>query len=234
MLIHFFIGLRGVRARGARSAPMASGAARAFAALAGFGKRHPVLFGCGISAFKTSSSDYVAQMYVEKRDHLDLRRNFVFFSWGLLYLGGVQYFIYVQLFTKRLFPSAAAFASKSFREKLADKMGQKVVLQQVFLDQFVHHPFMLFPAFYQVKEFIEGGRPMDGLRKCWANWFEDCKVCWSIWVPAFLVNFSVCPTWMRVPFVAVVSFGFTIIFSSLRGEPQKLEDQEPSSATKRD
>ena len=34
-----------------------------------------------------------------------------FGSFGLFYLGGVQYFIYVPLFS-RLFPNAAAFAGK--------------------------------------------------------------------------------------------------------------------------
>ena len=28
-----------------------------------------------------------------------------------------------------------------------------------------HHPFILYPAFYQVKEFIEGGTPSEGVAK---------------------------------------------------------------------
>lgn len=200
-------------------------------AVAGFGKKHPVIFGCSISALKTSSSDFVAQTVIEKKDSVDWRRNSVFFAWGLLYLGGVQYFIYVRLFAHRLFPGAASFAAKPIREKIADKAGQKAVIQQVFLDQFVHHPFFLFPAFYQVKEFIEGGKPEDALRKCWKNWREDCMVCWSIWVPAFLVNFSFCPIWMRVPFVAVVSFGFTIILSCMRGAQESLPELSSSEGS---
>ena len=39
------------------------------------------------------------------------RRTVAFGSFGLFYLGGVQYFIYVPLFS-RLFPNAAAFAGK--------------------------------------------------------------------------------------------------------------------------
>eukprot|EP00971_Amphidinium_carterae_P194790 3865241-Amphidinium_carterae.1 len=161
---------------------------------------------------------------------------------GALYLGGVQYGIYVKLFGERLFPSAcvarhaqtfhrfvsfryfqlclclaprmggvhswqdlarcavrlwcarvcactgaASFAAKPIREKLTDRHGQLVVLKQIFLDQVrvrhrsackdaptectkgieqrvgqrtcrhgvsaaIHHPFVLFPAFYQVKD----------------------------------------------------------------------------------
>ena len=51
------------------------------------------------------------------------------------------------------------------------------------------------------------------------NMREDCIVCWTTWIPAFLVNFSVMPMWGRVPFVAAVSFGFTTYFSFLRGGP---------------
>ncbi|CAE8614460.1 unnamed protein product, partial [Polarella glacialis] len=106
-------------------------------------------------SLKTSGSDIFAQKYIEGREEIDFRRNLVFLTWGLLYLGGVQYFLYVHLFTRRLFPTASAFAAKPLREKIADTAGQGIVLQQVFVDQFVHHPFFLFPAFYQVKEFIE-------------------------------------------------------------------------------
>ena len=85
---------------------------------------HPIKFGVGISAIKTSAADFVAQRVVEGRDTLELQ-----------------------------------------------------------------------------------------------NMREDCIVCWTTWIPAFLVNFSVMPMWGRVPFVAAVSFGFTTYFSFLRGGP---------------
>jgi hypothetical protein len=189
--------------------------------------RHPLAFGVGISAAKTSLGDYIAQIHLEKKQHLDLRRSAVFFAWGAFYLGGVQYFVYSVLFPRVLFPSAASFVAKPVSQRLADRAGQLVVLKQVVLDQFVHHPFMLFPCFYVVKEFIEvgamkAGTMQDALGKYRANIWEDCKVCWSTWVPAFLFNFSVCPLWGRVPFVATVSMGFTVYFSYLRGGRQAL------------
>ena len=128
---------------------------------------HPIKFGVGISAIKTSAADFVAQRVVEGRETLDRRR----------------------------------------------------------LDQFIHHPFMLFPCFYLVKETIEkpdaGAAAIwsEGRRKQLQNMREDCIVCWTTWIPAFLVNFSVMPMWGRVPFVAAVSFGFTTYFSFLRGGP---------------
>lgn len=194
-----------------------------WAAFRTFPQRRPVLFGCGFSALKTSAADYVTQKYVEGREEIDHRRNLVFFTWGALYLGGVQYFIYVELFGKRMFPQAAQFAAQSLRQKLRDTAGQRRMLAQVAIDQFLHHPFMLFPCFYMVKETIEGGALREGLRKCWSNWSEDCVALWKLWIPAFVVNFSFCPMHMRVPMVAVVSFVWTCYFSFLRGAPQSLE-----------
>ena len=204
-------------------------------------RRRPFAFGVTVSAVKTAAADYIAQTVIERREQLDRRRSLLFFLWGAGYLGGVQYFVYVHLFTRLLFPSAAAFAAKPLRAKLADPAGIRTMLSQVGLDQFVHHPFVLFPCFYTVKEFVQsgggggggggGGPPSperivaSAMRKYQQNLREDCLVCWKIWVPTFVVNFSFCPIWARVPFVAVVSFGFMTYWSLLRGEPIRDEGE---------
>ncbi len=197
------------------------------ARLAALPRERPFAFGVGISTVKTVAADAMAQFLLEKRATLDKRRSAIFAAWGALYLGGVQYFIYVHLFARVLFPSAASFVAKPLRERMLDRAGQLVVIKQVAIAQFLHHPFMLFPAFYCVKEFIErgtfGGEAVHtALTKYRLNVFEDLRVCWSTWIPAFLFNFSVCPLWARIPFVATVSFGFTTYFSFLRGKPQAL------------
>merc|ERR1719159_574472 len=99
-------------------------AARFFGTLRSFPIQHPVLFGCGVSALKTGASDFTTQRFVEGKEKINWTRNAVFWTWGCVYLGGVQYFIYVKLFAKHLFPSAPAFVAKPFREKLADRAGQ--------------------------------------------------------------------------------------------------------------
>lgn len=190
-------------------------------------RSHPFAFGVGISCAKTVAADATAQLYVEGRETLDRRRSAVFAVWGACYLGGVQYFIYVTLFARYLFPSAAKFVAKPVAERLADRAGQLTVLKQVALDQFVHHPFVLFPTFYCVKESIEQHTfnarvARTALAKYRTNAVEDLKACWGTWVPAFLFNFSINPLWARIPFVAVVSFGFTTYMSFLRGKPQTL------------
>lgn len=197
--------------------------------------RYPFAFGVGISTCKTGAADYITQIYVERRETIDRRRSAVFLLWGAAYLGGVQYFLYVHLFSRVLFPSAAAFVAKPLSARLADRAGQATVLKQVALDQFIHHPLMVFPCFYVVKELIEdgsrglGASARSGLAKYARNAREDLAVCWRTWIPAFLFNFSVCPIWARIPFVAAVSFGFTAYFSLLRGAPETGEGEEGSA-----
>eukprot|EP00452_MALV-II_sp_L67-6_P000149 gene149-152_t len=188
-------------------------------------ERHPFLFGVVVSSAKTGAADVVVQRYVERKDTLDYRRVALFGAWGAGWLGGVQYGLYVKCFG-RLFPHAEAFALKPLAAKLLDRAGQKNVVKQVILDQFVHHPFGLFPAFYTLKTGMEtdfslgwNGTVRRAMALYRENWREDLMWCWRVWIPAFLLNFSFCPMWLRVPFVAAVSFGWTMLLSFLRGDP---------------
>jgi hypothetical protein len=197
--------------------------------LRGLPYNHPLAFGIAISATKTGAADVMAQVYLEGRpvEGIDGRRTVIFFTWGALWLGGVQYFLYNHLFARVLFPSVGTFVSKSLVERMADRAGQRIVVMQVGLDQLVHHPFFLFPAFYCVKETIERGvisheGTCAALLKYRANIWNDCLMCWKWWVPTFLLNFSLAPLHLRVPITAVVSFAFTSAFSFQRGARQKL------------
>lgn len=128
---------------------MSSAVARAnlWSRLKSVPSEHPFAFGVVVSGVKTSFSDLLVQKVVERKENIDWKRNMAFASFGFIYLGGVQYAIYVPLFGK-LFPRTASFVAKPFREKLKDTKGIMGTLAQVFLDQAVHHPLMYFPAFY--------------------------------------------------------------------------------------
>jgi len=184
-----------------------------------FPATRPLVFGATLASVKTAGSDYAAQRLVEGRMEIDMRRNSVFFVWGLLYLGGVQYFIQVRLFTHYLFPRAAAFVAQQLQRKLTDRAGQFMVAKQVGLDMFVVHPFMFFPLFYQLKAFVEGTSANEALQRCWRNWGGDLRALWLLWIPAQTFNFAFCPVWARIPFVAVVSTLYTVILSTMRGSP---------------
>ena len=105
--------------------------------IATFARANPMAFGVGFSCAKTSVSDLVVQVFVERRENIDWKRNAAFASFGFGYLGIVQYSLYVPVFS-RLFPQAEKFAAKSLREKAADFKGQAALAAQVFLDQCVH------------------------------------------------------------------------------------------------
>jgi hypothetical protein len=193
-------------------------------------------FGAGFSCAKTSAADLLVQKYIEKREEVDWKRNSAFAAFGLLYLGGVQYAIYVPLFS-RLFPSAATFTAKTFRQKLADVPGMINVAKQTALDQLVHHPFLYFPVFYTTKIMVtEGVGPLEGCAKGLAvyveNYKEDLPALWKIWVPATLVNFAFSPMWFRIPFVACTSMVWTCILSAMRGSAE-VELGRPSRVTPR-
>jgi predicted amino acid-binding ACT domain protein len=186
--------------------------------------KYPFAFGVILSGFKTSFSDLLVQKVVERKENVDWKRNAAFAAFGFIYLGGVQYTLYVPVFG-RLFPNAAQFAAKSLRHKLQDVRGMWQLLAQTFCDQCVHHPFMYFPAFYVTRELVmgpsnnESGKPEIGrvLSEYRRNMTEDLLALWKIWVPATLFNFAFMPMHLRIPFVAGVSLLWTCVLSAMRG-----------------
>ena len=54
-------------------------------------KRNALFFGSTITGVKTCVADILVQTQYEKRETIDWRRNFVFSSFGLCYLGAFQY-----------------------------------------------------------------------------------------------------------------------------------------------
>ena len=180
--------------------------------------KHPFAFGVTISTVKTSFSDLLVQKVVEKRDEIDWRRNLVFASFGCMYLGGVQYVIYVPLFSK-MFPNAARFAAMPLKEKLKDTRGMLNVVAQVFIDQCIHHPLLYFPVFYTTKDLVmaEEFSVMESLNEYKRNMKDDLIALWKIWVPSTMINFAFMPMWGRIPWVAGTSLLWTCILSAMRG-----------------
>jgi predicted amino acid-binding ACT domain protein len=181
-------------------------------------KEYPLAFGIVFSGLKTSFSDLLVQKVVEQREQVDWKRNAAFATFGFIYLGGVQYALYVPIFG-RMFPTAAAFAAKTWRQKLHDARGMRNLCAQVFLDQCVHHPLLYFPAFYCTKELVMHENP--DLRRVLGeyrqNMREDLKALWQIWVPATFFNFAFMPMWGRIPCVATTSLVWTCVLSAMRG-----------------
>lgn len=170
-------------------------------------KAKPLVTAFVTSGLKTSAADMFAQKIIEGRDEMDWKRHGIFVTFGFLYLGGFQYYLYNVKFTQICAPLTAAFGHKA------------VSPLKTFLDQGIHHPFIYFPTFFLMKTVLEG-KP-DPVTTAWnkyqAEIWDSCKACWAVWVPAQLINFAFVPRHFRVPFVALTSFGWTIIFSTMQG-----------------
>ena len=194
-------------------------------------QRFPLATGVGISCVKTSAADLIVQTTVERREHVDWRRNAVFAAFGAGYLGGVQYLLYCRLFPL-LFPSASRFAALPLRQKLTDTMGQRELVAQVCCDQLLHIPFLYYPTFYVLKASIVSGQmTLSGTRDALNDYrkvaISDNMAQWCFFAPAATLNFGFSPLWLRVPVVAAVSFLWTMVLSYRRGSvPAKQE--EPS------
>lgn len=189
-----------------------------------FAKTRPLVFSIGFTSFKTGLADFVTQTQIEKRETLDVKRNATFWLFGAWFLGGVQYGVYVKLFS-RLFPRAEAFALLPLREKLRDTAGQATVVKQVALDMLVWEPFFYFPTFYQTKFWVQGRDPLDAWRTYCRNISSDIVDMWRFGVPAFFFNFTFCPMWARVPFVGLYSLFWTMYLSFQRGSEGSTEPQ---------
>mmetsp|Transcript_37826 Transcript_37826/g.52527 ORF Transcript_37826/g.52527 Transcript_37826/m.52527 type:complete len:238 (+) Transcript_37826:146-859(+) len=173
-------------------------------------KAHPFPVGFATTGIKTSAADLFAQKVIERREEIDWRRQATFTIFGFFYLGGFQYSLYNSVFPKICLPIKTAYKTH----------GRSIsVLAQVFVDQALHHPFLYFPSFYFVKA-IATGEPnkLDfTVNKYKAEIVESVQALWMVWVPCQIVNFGLVPMHFRIPFVAGVSFGWTVILSVMQG-----------------
>lgn len=190
-------------------------------------KSSPFAFGFFYSGIKTSLCDLMVQKVVEKREEIDWRRNGAFAAFGFCYLGGVQYSLYVPIFS-RLFPNAASFAAKPVSEKLRDLPGIRTLFAQVFLDQCVHHPLLYFPVFYMIKDAVTSDKPdpLKAIGQFGSNMREDMVALWKVWVPSTFLNFAFMPMYLRIPWVASTSLIWTCILSTMRGGSDKVPTNE--------
>lgn len=172
-------------------------------------QKYPATTGIVTTVIKTSAADLFAQKVIERKEDVDWRRHGMFCAFGAFYLGGFQYYLYNHLFVRWCGSLTAAVGHK----------GTAPI--KTFIDQAIHHPFFYFPTFYLLKGAVEG-RPLESsFEKYKTELWENCKALWMIWVPAQLVNFAFVPRHLRIPFVALVSFGWTVVMSVMRGALDK-------------
>jgi len=169
-------------------------------------KAHPVATGVVTTGLKTSAADAFAQKVVEGREKMDWTRHAVFCTFGFAYLGGFQYWLYNVKFTQWCGPITARFGHKA------------TAPIKVFIDQALHHPFIYFPTFFAMKAAVSGKPLSSAVDKYKAEIWDSVKALWGVWVPAQLINFAFVPRHLRIPYVAAVSFGWTVILSVMQGK----------------
>eukprot|EP00520_Triparma_pacifica_P019425 CAMPEP_0118662274 /NCGR_PEP_ID=MMETSP0785-20121206/16738_1 /TAXON_ID=91992 /ORGANISM="Bolidomonas pacifica, Strain CCMP 1866" /LENGTH=139 /DNA_ID=CAMNT_0006555795 /DNA_START=90 /DNA_END=509 /DNA_ORIENTATION=+ len=121
-------------------------------------KRHPLLTACAAASLKGFTVDLFVQYNINERktlQEIDKRRLAFFSSFGLVYVGATQFYLFTKLFPAiassitasrtalKLFP---AFASS----KVKARTGQTIIMTG--LDSFVHIPFVYLPIYYSVRE----------------------------------------------------------------------------------
>lgn len=178
-----------------------------------FFKRYPLLISLVGNTVKTASADIIAQKYLENGDEVDLKRLSVFTTFGLVYLGGWQHFMFNNLFVKC--------------EKIMTMAKYKQTTQSgvlTFLDLGVHTPLLYYPSFYSIKGYLENKTATEIISTYKNNISSDLLAMWKLWIPAQMVNFTFIPIHYRMPFITSVSFGWTMILSFMRGK--KFEDDK--------
>lgn len=191
-------------------------------------KSHPVATGIITSGLKTSAADLFAQKVIEKKEEFDWTRHSAFCLFGFAYLGGFQYWLYNVKFVQWCEPI----------RKLVGHIG--VAPLKTALDQCIHHPFVYFPTFYVIKALVEDKPASYALNKYKTEIWDSVKALWTIWVPAQVVNFAFVPRHLRIPYVAGVSFLWTVVLSVMQGKFDslrvrtrhdiKLPDKHPAEA----
>ena len=190
-----------------------------FHRLAAYGRAHPFRISLGTATLKTAAADVLTQRYLEGSPSIDVRRLGLFTIFGFYYLGAFQYALYVRGFA-RWFPAATKFSEHAtLAARMSDKAGLRDLVLQITAGNFVHIPFLFFPAFYLTQDATVHGwaaSPARALDRYRRNAWTDLTSAWSIWIPGHAIFFSV-PMWARLPTNHALSFGFVCVLSVMRG-----------------
>ena len=119
------------------------------------------MLGSAATGAKTCVADILVQTKYEQRSEIDWRRNFVFSSFGLWYLGAFPYVTYT-LWYPRIFPGS----------------GVGAVAQRVAFDQIINTGMWYYPLFYMVQSCVmsaifDAQTVVEGLARYRENVVQD-------------------------------------------------------------
>mmetsp|Transcript_53189 Transcript_53189/g.122217 ORF Transcript_53189/g.122217 Transcript_53189/m.122217 type:complete len:187 (-) Transcript_53189:179-739(-) len=176
-------------------------------------RRYPLAVACASTTLKTTSADVIVQTFIERREKLDYKRTAAFTIFGCGWMGAGQYFVYCKLL-EALLPARTVSAA----------------LGKMSLDQFIHVPFVFMPIFYLTDACVQGEGISYARQKYENEIVETMTANWQLWLPAQFIGFRFVPPHVRVPYVACVSFVWTMILSMLQGKFRAAADIERKSS----
>lgn len=191
---------------------------------------NPYAAGAFVAGFKAGSADIIAQKrQIRKANNqkaassenetakgLDVRRTLAFLFYGAVYQGLAQEFTY-----NHLYPTLFGTEITTIN-----------VLKKVICDMGVQTPLLTLPIAYYSKALLAG----KTFKQAMAHYVDDVKnrgllfKFWGLWTPVQCLTFSVIPEHFRVSFIALVSFFWVIILSSLSAAKDETDSTASSSA----
>ncbi|KAF4753923.1 hypothetical protein FOZ62_024657, partial [Perkinsus olseni] len=133
--------------------------------------------------------DQICQRVIETEDEgVGWRRSFAMTTFCAYYQGGVDTLIYALYHRMRIPFRASAFGR-----------GMMISL----FDNLIHVPLLYTPAFYVTLGLLQQHtieETMDTMRR---EYLPTITLCWGMWIPLQLINFTLVPLRYQVPFVNV-------------------------------
>eukprot|EP00542_Grammatophora_oceanica_P022776 CAMPEP_0194026644 /NCGR_PEP_ID=MMETSP0009_2-20130614/954_1 /TAXON_ID=210454 /ORGANISM="Grammatophora oceanica, Strain CCMP 410" /LENGTH=195 /DNA_ID=CAMNT_0038665461 /DNA_START=232 /DNA_END=819 /DNA_ORIENTATION=- len=192
------------------------------AAIGTFYETQPYLSAFLTCGFKASAADLVVQRQTpgqeaeeskDEKTKIDIPRNMAFLLYGGLYQGCVQEFIY-----NNVFPTV-----------FGTDVTPITVLEQVAVDLLGLTPFLCLPVAYLVKAGIHHEQTLqEGLEKYVSHVEQEGLLFkyWAVWLPVQTLTFSVIPHHFRIAFIAVASFFWLMILSTISATETKEESSK--------
>lgn len=190
--------------------------------LDGMIRRRPLCFGLAIPTVNAVIGDLIVQLTLSKqspRNHtsstyygfnatptlnllhrlrgIDWNRTAVFATFGFCYQGAAQYILYFKVLnqlTRRIVDPKRVFLDKTVK---------------LSIEQFVHTPFVYFPAFFIIKNKI---REPNARATYTLPSADTLFTCWKVCIPAQWITFSVAGHW-RLPWLSSYALLFTMFLS---------------------
>lgn len=206
--------------------------------------RHAFLFGSGIALIKSTAADFAAQTQIECRSNSELNfdRLLLFAMFGLFYTGFVHYGIYC-----KLYPKLSHFLTVQTKI-MSNRSSQitQVMIDSLIHTPFLYFPAFyavkglimqrtlncnyshiegeeLSTTETHLQKSLFNSSKMQCVRRSlhtyfYCNFSSDVSAMLAVWLPANVLTFGVIPVHWRVPWLASVSFMWTLYLSHTRGD----------------